>query len=189
MKHLPIDEFWMPLGNDFFNVDNAQNTTFGGTPQDCDTRWQKSFLAMKRAVVSVIDTLRELAPVKVIVVPGNHDRQKMFYFGDTLESWYGRCDNVAVENTPRTRKYLAYGVNLVGFTHGDEEKHPDLPIIMAQEMPDAWAVTRQREWHVGHFHKRKLARYVAGDTHGGVAIRCLPSLSGTDAWHFSKGVR
>jgi len=58
---------------------------------------------------------------------------------------------------------------------------------MASEAPDAWAKSKHREIHVGHFHKRKQTQYLAGDTFGGVTVRVLPSLSGTDAWHFSKG--
>jgi hypothetical protein len=182
-----VAEIWLPLGNDFFHVDTIENTTTAGTRQDVDSRWQKSFLKMKGTVIEAIDFLREIAPVKVVVVPGNHDRSKMFFFGDTLVSWYAQCPDVTIDNSPTLRKYLTFGRNLVGFTHGSEERHADLPLIMAQEMPEAWAATRQREWHVGHMHKRKAQHFTAGDTHQGVVVRTLPALCGTDSWHASKG--
>ncbi len=75
----------------------------------------------------------------------------------------------------------------MGFTHGSDEKHADLPTIMAGEVPRHWADTTHREWHLGHLHKRKETRFNAGDTYGAVTVRVLPSMTGTDAWHYQKG--
>jgi len=76
---------------------------------------------------------------------------------------------------------------MIGMTHGNEESQRDLPTIMATEEPKMWSETMFREWHVGHFHKKKQTNYIAGDTFGGVIVRILPSISGTDAWHYKKG--
>jgi DNA repair exonuclease SbcCD nuclease subunit len=138
-------------------------------------------------MVAAIDRLMLVAPVKVLVVPGNHDRANALKLGVVLDAWYRNTDRVEVDAGPDLRKYEPYGVNLIGFTHGSEEKHADLPLTMAQEKPAEWARALHKEWHLGHFHKRKQQNFTAGDTHGGVPVRILPSLSGTDAWHYMKG--
>ena len=76
---------------------------------------------------------------------------------------------------------------LIGLTHGNQEKHSSLPVIMATERPHDWAASTVREWHVGHLHKARRVDYVGLDTHDGVPVRTLRSLSAVDAWHFRKG--
>lgn len=182
-----IDRILYPIGNDFFHVNNWINTTARGTPQDVDTRFQKVFDVGCKSIINAIDRCLHVAPVDVVWVPGNHDPETSFYMSKVLEAWYHSADNVNVDTSPKERKYYHYGVNLLGMTHGDEEKHADLPNIMAGEEPDAWAASTYREWHLGHFHKKKETRFCVGDTHTGVRVVVLPSLSGTDKWHYKKG--
>jgi hypothetical protein len=73
------------------------------------------------------------------------------------------------------------------FTHGNEEKHLDLASIVPTEKPELWYKSKFREVHLGHFHSRKVIKYTDVQEQRGLIIRILPSLSGTDAWHNSKG--
>ncbi len=182
-----VQKILLPIGNDMLNIDTKAFTTTAGTPQACDSRWQQMFRKAKDLLVFNIDRLAKIAPVEVLVVPGNHDNQTMFYLGDSLESWYRSSELVSVNNAPTQRKYVNYGVNLVGFTHGNEEKHADLPLIMASEQRDLWAKTMYREFHLGHFHKSKAMKFVDVDEFPGCKVRIIPSLSGSDAWHNAKG--
>jgi hypothetical protein len=188
-KHLPIAKILLPVGNDFFHIDNPRNTTFNETAQDVDTRWQKSFLKMKQAMVVIIERCMEVADVHVLMVPGNHDRTRTFYLGDTLESHFRHCPQVLVDNSPPLRKYVPWGVNLLGFSHGDEEKHASLPMLMAQEVPDLWAASKYREWHLGHLHQTRQQVMNRTKTDDGVVMRIIPSLSAPDAWHAMKGFK
>lgn len=182
-----IEKILFPVGNDLLHADTPEGTTTRGTRQDVDTRPLAMFCRARDAMVRTIDRLMEVAPVHVIVVPGNHDRENALRLGVVLDAWYRNTDRVEVDAAPTLRKYVTYGINLLGFTHGSEEKHRDLPLIMAQERPVEWANSLHREWHTGHLHLRRETRYNAGDTHGGVVVRVIPSLAGTDAWHFSRG--
>lgn len=183
-----IQEILFVVGNDMLHVDNLMNTTTGGTPQDVDGRWQKSFVQAHMMVVEAIERCAAVAPVKVLVVPGNHDYERMFYLGHALACTFEKAGNrVVVDNAPTPRKYYRYGQTLLGFTHGNEEKAADLPLIMAQECRHEWSDVTYGEWHIGHLHKRAQTRFTAGDTINGVGVRILPSLSGTDAWHNKKG--
>jgi len=182
-----IDEILLPIGNDLFNIDNKNNMTTAGTPQHVDSRWQQMFNKAKGLLIKNINDLMQIAPVKVVMVSGNHDMQTVFYLGSVLEAYYRNTDRVNIDNTPTQRKYHSYGINLIGFTHGNEEKHQELGLIMATEKPMEWAMSKCRQFHLGHFHSRKTTKYLDVQEFQGFTVRVLPSLSGTDAWHNSKG--
>jgi hypothetical protein len=184
-----ISRIVFPLGNDFFNVDGKDNATTKGTPQQEDTRWQKTFRAGRETAVEIIDTLSLIAPVDVIIVPGNHDEQRSFYLGDSLHSWYRNSQDVTIDNCAKHRKYYQFENNLIGFTHGSDEKLDKLPLLMALEEPNAWAKTKFREWHLGHLHNRKGFLSPDHDEGTGVMIRLLSSLASQDAWTFNSGYK
>jgi hypothetical protein len=177
----------LPIGNDMINVDGKTNMTTSGTPQSCDSRFGKMFRTAKELLVNTINNLSSVAPVDVVVIPGNHDEVTMFSLGEVLDAWFHNDANVAVHNEPKLRKYYQYGANMIMFTHGDKEKHTDLGMIAANEQAQMWANTKYREVHLGHFHKSKVLNFLGVDEHAGFKIRILPSLSGTDAWHHGKG--
>jgi hypothetical protein len=183
----PIERVLYPIGEDFFQVDNWIGTTVKGTPVDTDGRFQRTFETGVDAVTQSIERCLRVAPVKVIWVPGNHDKATSWYLAKVVQAYFRDDPRVVVNASPRSRKYHRYGTSLIGFTHGDEEPHRDLPTIMASEEPAEWAAVTCREWHVGHYHKKKETRYNAGDSFGAVGVRVLPSLSGTDDWHYKKG--
>ena len=182
-----VDKIVFPVGNDFFNSDNLRNTTTNLTPQDEDLRWQKTYTNGRKLIVEGIDKLRTIAPVDVVIVQGNHDFQRSFYLGDSLTAWYRNCKDVNIDNSATPRKYVKYGKNLIGLTHGNNEKIAELPILMASEKKDLWAETKFHEWHLGHFHHKKQIKWQTIDEQKGCVIRFMRSLSGTDAWHNLKG--
>ena len=182
-----IEKILLPVGNDFFHVDGPGNMTTNGTPQDTDGRYCKLFETGQMAVVKAIDYLQSIAPVEVIWVGGNHDRVSSWHLVHTLKAWFRNCSRVSINDEPTPRKYVLYGKTMIGFTHGDEESHNSLPGIMAGEQPKMWSSSKHREFHLGHFHKRKETRHVGGDTYDGVVVRTLAALCGRDAWHARKG--
>lgn len=182
-----IDRILLPIGNDMINVDSKSNMTTSGTPQSCDSRFAKMFRAAKTLMIDTITELSSLKIVDVVIIPGNHDEVSMFTLGEVLDAWFHNNQNVKVYNSPNLRKYYAYGSCMIMFTHGDKEKHSDLGMIAATEQPSMWACTKYREVHLGHLHKSKSMSYLGVDEYQGFKVRILPSLSGTDAWHASKG--
>lgn len=186
-KPYNVEHISFIVGNDFFNVDNSKNTTTNNTPQDEDTRWHKTFRRGRQLIIKQIDKLSTIAPIDVIIVRGNHDTERSFYLGETLDCWYRKSKDVNIDNNPTPRKYYKYGNNLIGYTHGNEEKVLDLPAIMATEVPKLWAETKYREWHLGHIHQKKEIKWVSTQEHKGIVIRYMRSLSATDAWHSQKG--
>lgn len=176
-----IERILFPLGNDLFNVDSLSRETTGGTPQDEDGRWQKTFTAGVDIVSSALEELSKIAPVDVVVVQGNHDTQRSFYLGESIRNRFHGSRAVNVNNNPTFRKYYSYGKNLIGFTHGDKEKISMLPSLMAKEQRALWSAAEFHEWHLGHLHTEINHRI------NGCNIRYLSSLSSADAWHAGKG--
>lgn len=189
VKGYDIKQVVFPIGQDFFNADDLRNQTTAGTLQDEDVRWQKTYKAGRELLITGIDMLSQIAPVDVVVVQGNHDFQRSFYVGDAMECWYNNNDNVTVNNSPNPRKHYKFGKCLISYTHGNNEKIIDLPLLVASEEPALWAATKYREIHVGHLHHKKEIKFMATQEHKGMVIRFMRSLSGTDAWHNLKGYK
>lgn len=185
----PVHTVLLPLGNDFFNVNNAAAETAAGTSQVEDGRWQKSFRKGWELMRWGIEYLRERSPggIDVIMCPGNHDPERLYYAGEVLHALYENSKDVRVNNLPNPRKYFRWGVNLLGFTHGHGEKPDKLPLIMAGECPQDWAQTTHREFHLGHLHHKRETQYHVGNEHNAVRVRILPSLCAADAWHHLSG--
>ena len=176
-----VSKFVLPIGNDLMNSEGLRRTTTKGTPQEDNATWQETFRGATRAVITSIRMLLNVAPVDVIVVSGNHDYERMFYLGDVIDAYFHSTDLVTVDNGFDSRKYYKHGEVLLGFTHGDNEKMQDLPLIMATERPMDFATSKYREWHLGHLHK------MMQDEYRGISVKFLPSLCASDAWHRIKG--
>lgn len=181
-----VERIHLPLGNDAIHIDNSENTTTAGTAVDTDGRFPKILRAAKKLFIETITELQLIAPVDVTIVRGNHDSQTMFLLGEILSAWFHHNQNVMINNDPKFRKYYQYGECGFLYTHGDKEKHSELGMVFATEHPELWAATKFRFCKLGHFHKSKKIEYVAMDTFNGFQIEILPSLSGTDEWHYSK---
>jgi hypothetical protein len=191
-SHYNIDEIWFPIGNDFFNSDKAYpySATTKGTPQQSDGRWQKIFREGRTLLGEIIQELSQIADVKVPVIPGNHDYERVFYLGDSLECFFYNHGNVEVINLSDDhnypRKYLKFHDNLIGFTHGNNEKANELHEIMSMESPD-WSSSRFKYMYLGHFHHEKHIKFISTQDFKGLHIEYLPSLTAPDGWHHQKG--
>ncbi len=173
----PINKVLFVVGNDLLNSDNTALTTTGGTPQDSDSRYHKTFSIVRRMIVRGIERLKLIAPVHVVMVPGNHDQLAVWHLGDSLECFFHRDAQVQIDNSPALRKYVQHGKVMLMFTHGNKGKSSDYPLVMATEQPKMFGDTVFREAHTGHLHKTKL------DEHHGVKVRISPALCSADAWH------
>jgi hypothetical protein len=176
-----LDQILIVLGNDLLHVDSRANTTTAGTAQDTDSRYYKVFLSTRRMAQRTIDLCRQRAKVRVVLVPGNHDRDSVWHLGDSLACAYAGCPDVVIDNAPTQRKYVEFGRVMLLLTHGDKGKRADYPLLMATEQPAMFGRTKYREAHTGHLHQMRVQE------HHGVRVRILPSLAGVDAWHAENG--
>lgn len=176
-----IDSILLIVGNDLIHSDDTEGRTTKGTYVDCDSRYYKTFEIVRQTVTKVIDRLRQIAPVTVKMVQGNHDMLSVWHLGDSLRALFDRYDDVEIDNEPTYHKYHKWGNVGLMFTHGDKGKRADYPLLFATDKPLVFGTTKFREVHTGHLHKTQT------DEFHGVRVRIIPSLSPADAWHYEQG--
>ena len=177
-----IEKIIFPIGNDFFHYDAVASTTTGGTPQDTDVKHQTLF---KNGVLLLIDGITKLskeleAPIEVFCIQGNHDFLSSYHALMSLWCYFHNNENVYVNLETSPRKYVQFGKCLLGFAHGDKEKKR-IEKIMQVEAAEMWGESLYREYHLGHLHSEQVTE------DGGIIIRNLSSVTGTDAWHHNSG--
>lgn len=180
--NLPLSKIILPIGNDGLNSEGMRKTTTKGTPQEDSAPWFDTFRVYANTLIEAIEYLKTIAPVEVIVVQGNHDYERMFYIGEVIDAFYCKDARVNINNDVNPRKFIQFGSVLIMYTHGDNEKHSELPIIMATEAPMEFAISKHRETHCGHFHKEMVI-----DEQRGIKTRFLPSICAPDEWHKKMG--
>lgn len=183
-----IGRILLPVGHDLTHVDSSANMTTRGTPQDMDGRYRSMRRYAYELMVRLIEHGLEYAPVDVEAVPGNHGRETDLAIAERLEARFHNHPHVTVRVNLHPRPYYVYGTNLLGLTHGDGVKGKDLPLVMADEMPQAWATTTHREWLLGHYHKKQTMQVITTeDEYRAVRVRHLPSIKALDYYHAAAG--
>lgn len=199
------------LGNDISHIDTPRRTTTSGTPQDVDGSIFTIFRAARNAYGRVIKYALECAlEVQLVFVPSNHDWVLGYCLAEVIAASFGKHPNVTATEyaiSERHRKYVRFGRNLIGFTHGDGARETDLPQIMLQEAGRHIADCQLRYWYVHHYHHkirkalgiRPMAREKdhiamtvisggAGAMEGdNVAVEYVRSPSPPDGWHDRNG--
>jgi hypothetical protein len=188
LKPYQPEELVFRLGDDFYHGE-ARGTTTAGTPMGGDTRWPKVYREGGRISVVAIDTYRQIAGrVRVLINPGNHDKEQTFCLGEYLAAWYRDCRDVEVVNEPAPRKYYRWGQTLILNAHGNEEKESSYLALMASECPKDFGECAYKEVHLGHLHKQGMKHMHSTQNEDlGVIIQRMSSLSGKDLWHAQKG--
>lgn len=182
--HCDIGRIVLPVGHDLAHFESGNYTTTGGTPQDPAERYRIMRRYAYELMVDLIQEVVQVAPVTVIGIPGNHGRDTDLAIAERLEARFYDHPNVEVQVPLTPRSYFVYGTNLLGLTHGDRIKAATLPLIMADEMPEAWSKTTHREWLLGHLHAKQTYQYMQSESeHRSVRVRILPSISAQDYYH------
>lgn len=181
-----IDHFLLPTGNDLLNIDNSDSTTTRGTPQMSGTFWESMFRYSKELVVAAAEKLSAIAPVKIIMVRGNHDKNSVFSLGEVLSAYFSENPNVEVVNELVKRCYHEFGNCMIGYTHGQGLTFKDAGRAPSIDEAAMFGRTKYRAMHLGHLHIRKMKKFSEVDMLeeiGGVDVEICPSLSPVDRWH------
>ena len=173
---------FLALGGDGLTIDNQNKTTTRGTLQDVDGTPEDLAWSWVELCRDYVDLLRQLAPVHLFVIPGNHDRYTSILLRAALKGWFHQVKDVHVEECLTSRQYVTFGNSLITFLHGDIGSPKDWPAIIAGERPVEWGKTSHRFIFCGHLHTERDF-----PTFGGVTVYRMPSLAGTDNWHHKSG--
>ncbi len=195
------------LGNDILNSDTVFSTTTAGTPQDDDTMWWRAFQVAKHCYIKAIEKLLTIGDVKLVFCPSNHDFMTGFFLADAVTSWFAHNKNVTSYVSMQHRKYISFGVNMIGFTHGDGAKNQDLPNHMMTEVngiPFDYGY-----WYIHHGHHKdkqikrqgqKMERVEKGKLHiteiqtglkinpkKNITVEMVLPATTSDRWHYTNG--
>lgn len=200
-----IEQIVIVGGNDVLHTDTLHNTTTKGTPQDVSGKFYETFTAAFESYVHIIEMLSKKTDIYYIHTMSNHDYLSGYYFSKSLEAYFCNNPNIVFNTKANPRKYLAYGVNLLGFTHGDTAKDRDLVDLMKIEAKNTWSKCIYGYWYLGHLHHhiRKNSKQILSKDYNDITvlresnniikdkvhIEYLRSISGADAWHNAQGYK
>ena len=146
------------IGNDVSHIDTPKRTTTSGTPQDTDGSLFTIFRAAQKSYVRVVEMCLEMGlPVRIVFCPSNHDWLLGYTIAQTVGSWFRGHKNVTATEyglSENHRKYLRFGSNLIGFSHGDGAKEGDLSSIMLTEARQHIADCPHRYFYLHHYHHK-----------------------------------
>lgn len=187
-KYFDVSRCLFPVGNDFFDTNSALMATAHGTLQEDDVRWKRTYKMGCDFIIRTIEKMQQIAPTDILIIPGNHDQDKIWHLGEYVHAWNHKNPNVIVDNRGKKRKYYAFKNNLICLTHGYDEKNIKLDSLMAYEEPLLWAKSTHREVHLGHRHHKVDMEIKQEEFDNGVVIRILRSLATPSVWEFDKGL-
>ena len=179
-----LDTLVYVVGGDLLNMDNFQGGTTKGTPVENCMRAQDAYTEAFDALFWSINYLKQFCNrLKVIYLPGNHDRLSSYHIAHALSKCFEEWTSIDFDVTYSERKVFVYGSNFFGFEHGDVNSK-NSPLLYATEFSEQWGQTRFRTVYTGHFHTKKTVEYKTENEVHGFAIKHLPSLSKSDYWHY-----
>ncbi len=179
-KMFGIDKIVTVIGNDILHTDNAKSTTTSGTHQDSGMMWYDAFNFAFKLYIETIENLAQVAPVHITHNPSNHDYVSGYMLAQSVQAWFRNHKGVTFDVSPSHRKYVTYGQNIIGTTHGDGAKVQDLPLLMAHESKD-WNKCKHRYVYTSHIHHKSSKDIMS------VNVESFRSPSGTDSWHHRNG--
>lgn len=195
IKHKKIDTILFVMGQDFINFDtgNPFPQTTKGTPMETDIMYQNMIRTSRIMMYTMIDTLLEIAPVKIMSVAGNHEKQTTWLLMELLKAKYEDNKNVEIDNSHHERKYFKYGNNLIMSTHGESIKEAEIHQLMSIDNPKYWSDCDYKYAYLGHWHYDRCMKskspknIVLGQDYKGVNIEFVRSMAKTDMYEHSKG--
>lgn len=169
---------------DMFHADNQRNESQSGHKLDVDGRWAKVQQVGLRAMIHCVRRLLEKHKRVILRINrGNHDGHSAYALALMISCFFHDEPRVEVDLSPAVCWYFQFGKVLIGSTHGDTIKGPDMLPIMAADEPEKWGETKHRMWFVGHVHHQDLKEYRGG------TVEYFRTLAARDAWHAGQGYR
>jgi predicted phosphodiesterase len=182
-QHGRPDKILLVLGSDWLHVDSWDGSTTKGTTQDVDGTYADIFITGLEMARDLVERCAWLAPVEVVVIPGNHDRQSSVALSAFLHAWFRTSEHIAPPDLydQKSRWYTVYGETLIGLCHGDGIKPEKMGPLASVEARELMGRTKRTVFFHGHHH-----HFEAKDINGARCFK-LPALVPPDRWHQLKG--
>jgi len=174
------------LGGDVFDIDSLDYETTNGTPQEVASTLPEIIDEGQQLAIHVIDQYRQIAPVEIMLTPGNHDEALSHTLINFIKAYYNETSDVEIHEGSENhqyRVYAQYGNTLIGASHGQSERRSNISEIMAQEQRDAWGNTEHSIYLVGHKHNEKTTQ----SDISGTMVYQVPSIAEQNTWEHKNG--
>lgn len=181
----PAETGILLLLGDVFHANDQTNATPAHKHQlDVDSRFVKVLqVGIETYRHAVMRALEKHRRVVVKCIQGNHDPQAIWALAFTLAAYFANEPRVEVDLSPAKHWYYRFGKVLLGSTHGDTTRHPQLGPIMATDRPQDWGETLHRYWYTGHVHHISVKEFP------GVVCESFRTLAAKDAYATGHGYR
>lgn len=174
-----IEQVKLVFLGDTFNDDNGRRTTTKGTPQQSEGAWRTVFTRVRETIADLATIAGTLVgETEIIIIPGNHDRERSFYLAETLAGYFESSPYVHVRTNPAEIEYIDWGVNLISLDHGDSIKPRQLANKILRHSSGHSVIEAQR----GHIHTRTLHTEIEG-----VLVRNFGSPAPESDWEREQG--
>lgn len=180
--HYKFKKILFTIGGDQMDADSPANTTTKGTPQNCDKHYWDACEQLYAMTVKAVDVFAACAPVDVVYVPGNHDKQTGYKLAKYVDAWFRNDDRVTVDYSPLPRHYYVFGNTLFVFTHDADVKR--LQKLIPDEARDVWSQVQYTEVFLQHLHSEALLF-----EENNMRIERLPSPVARSVWTNEQGYR
>jgi UDP-2,3-diacylglucosamine pyrophosphatase LpxH len=164
--------------------------TTAGTPQAAGELWENMLVCAETCLIEVIERLKQIAPVDVVMVRGNHDSNSTYTIGRTLWAYFDKDKNVTVTNSGKYIEYYVFKDVLIALLHGHTVRLSEIDRIISHEARDAWGKAKLVEAILGHFHhenvKTNIIKLQDNLRMRGVTVRIGDTTTGLDEWHRMK---
>ena len=194
LKSEGIEEVHVPIGSDFWTVNDDRNTTKRGTKQRVIVPFQESFEIGVEAVIRVVRFAAEnFKDVKVPVIYGNHDEDLDFFLGMLVNQAFKTTSHVDVNYDRVERKYYQYGKVGLCYAHGYHCKSKAamqrLPLDFAEEATDIWSNTKGgiRKALLGDIHNEEQYHFLRSKDSVGLNIQFMRSVSNSGKYEWDNG--
>jgi len=187
------ERFFLMVGNDNIHVDGTHHTTTKGTTQHeaTDGLWRLELKNYIQIQIDIIDFYKQIAPITLLPVKGNHDFETSIALQSFLEIYYRDDERVSVVTNYDNRTYVQYDRVCLIATHGDEMRSiANLEgkihqLILAEAKQHGINVMDVEKYILFHGHEHVGS---TRDLNGNVQRIGLSSLSDVDDWwHKGQG--
>jgi hypothetical protein len=174
----------LPLG-DVFHMDDQTNRTPAHHHQlDADGRFPKvlqvGIAAFRHAALRLLEKHQK---VVIRFVGGNHDPHAIWALAYSIQAYFDNEPRVEVDISPAAHWFYRFGSVLIGATHGDKTKHPQLLGVMAVDRAKDWGETKHRYFYTGHVHNQVVTELP------GLICESFRTLAAKDAYAAGYGYR